>query len=164
MWGILLATIGEANSRARAAGWSRRLSQWSLLYWKRQSVCKREVKAFTITVELFTAPTFGVVCRELGCNLLTVYRERSVRRAVRTSSAPRQVTWPRARDLFARCRRTNSQISFYRAKGLYYRQIGGAATEMFSRLRRTQILSDSFMYRKHYTLKTLALDFRYGNT
>lgn len=75
-----------------------------------------------------------------------------------------QVTWPCAKDLFSCCWRTNSQISFYRAKGLYRRPIGGAWTEMFSRRRRTQILSDGFMYRKHYTLKTLALDARYRHS
>lgn len=74
-------------------------------------------------------------------------RARRVRRAAVVRA---QVTWPCAKDLFSCCCRTNSQISFYRAKGLYSRPIGGASTEMFSRRRRTQILSDGFMYRKHF--------------
>lgn len=38
----------------------------------------------------------------------------------------KQVTWLPAKDLFSCCWRTNSQISFYRAKGLYSRPIRGA--------------------------------------
>ena len=40
-----------------------------------------------------------------------------------------QVTWRLAKDLFSCCWRTNSQISFYRAKGLYSRPIGGASEQ-----------------------------------
>lgn len=78
-------------------------------------------------------------------------------RGSRTPGAPFQVTWLYAKDLFSCCWWTNSQISFYRAKGLYGRPIGGAR-RCFRVARRTQILLDDFMYRKHYTLKTLALD------
>lgn len=40
-----------------------------------------------------------------------------------------QVTWRLAKDLFSCCSRTNSQISFYRAKGLYSQPIGGACEQ-----------------------------------
>lgn len=51
------------------------------------------------------------------------------RRAAAPLHRSHQVTWPLAKDLFSCCWRTNSQISFYRAKGLYGRPIGGASEQ-----------------------------------
>lgn len=71
-----------------------------------------------------------------------------------------QVTWPVAKDLFSCCWRTaNSQISFYRAKGLYNRPIAELREPKCFRVAvaRAKILLDSFMYHKRYTLKTSTL-------
>lgn len=86
-------------------------------------------------MELFTASTFGDVCLEVGCNLLTLYREcrlvcvEIVHAGGAWQARCHQVTWRLAKDLFSCCWRTNSQISFYRAKGLYSRPIGGASEQ-----------------------------------
>lgn len=153
-----MLAIGGANwgvtPSDRAARWRRGRPHASALQWKRsflppekplwvcQLASEKEVKTSPANMELFTASTFGDVCLEVGCNLLTLYREcrldscgDSARRGSAWQAARRhlarshQVTWRLAKDLFSCCWRTNSQISFYRAKGLYSRPIGGASEQ-----------------------------------